>query len=377
MLVDRLNRARASSLQEQKKLSGYFTGIYTSDGMEWTGLGCDVCGYGSVENVEEYDPTKPCPDCGVIMWDGAHPLSEAALKQLEKKLLQFSLKHWDKVPKPIQMLYRVLYGKKKAKPPKAMAALSQRIAQVGFKNATGIGSGVIMMKSYKESLDEGRKPIPAKGWPMDAHKIELRWRKSIQGKESGRFVTNSYYDTDTDEVAIEVEVMRGYDDKVAKKNLLSLVRDLLKGGFQVRKTKGKIGHTEFPVFRVKPKAKSESVMYEQRRLAGLEDIQEPVQEDDNIGRTILHQMGGVGRLRAMTGASQFRLLPKGVGIKFPNKKRSRGNYVEVTLRPDDTYNMVFSNVSVKGVKVVKKYTMVYNDQLISIFENQTGLYLRL
>ncbi len=30
----------------------------------WTGLGCDLCGFGSVENVDEFDPRKPCPECG-------------------------------------------------------------------------------------------------------------------------------------------------------------------------------------------------------------------------------------------------------------------------------------------------------------------------
>lgn len=123
--------------------------------------------------------------------------------------------------------------------------------------------------------------------------------------------------------------------------------------------------------------KSEEIIRKQRALAGIEDYQEPLQEDDNIGRTILQQMGGAGRIKAMTGGGPFILLPKGVSFKFPNKKRTRGNYVEITLRGDDTYNMEFFNVSVKGKKSVKKYTMIYNDQLISIFEDQTGLYLRL
>lgn len=35
--------------------------------MEWTGIGCDVCGFGSVENVDEFDPMRPCPECGEIM----------------------------------------------------------------------------------------------------------------------------------------------------------------------------------------------------------------------------------------------------------------------------------------------------------------------
>jgi hypothetical protein len=32
----------------------------------WTGLGCDLCGFGSVENVDEFNPTKPCPECGTV-----------------------------------------------------------------------------------------------------------------------------------------------------------------------------------------------------------------------------------------------------------------------------------------------------------------------
>ena len=40
----------------------------TSDGMEWTGMGCDVCGYGTIEDLDKFDPQKPCPECGTIMW---------------------------------------------------------------------------------------------------------------------------------------------------------------------------------------------------------------------------------------------------------------------------------------------------------------------
>ena len=34
---------------------------------QWTGIGCDVCGFGSVEDVDDFDPKKPCPDCGEVM----------------------------------------------------------------------------------------------------------------------------------------------------------------------------------------------------------------------------------------------------------------------------------------------------------------------
>ena len=92
--------------------------------------------------------------------------------------------------------------------------------------------------------------------------------------------------------------------------------------------------------------------------------------------TILKQMGGIGRIRAMTGAKQFLALAGqyvGVQFKFPNRLRSRGNYVRITLNVGDTYDMRFQN----GAKVVAEFKGVYADQLKSLFEEQTGLRLSL
>jgi hypothetical protein len=112
-----------------------------------------------------------------------------------------------------------------------------------------------------------------------------------------------------------------------------------------------------------------------RQLAGLD--YKPLHEE-KIGEIILKQMGGHRRIGAMLGARKFLLLPKGVAIGWPSRQRSKGNYVEITLRPDDTYDMIFFNVSPKyGKKKVKEYKMIYNDQLIPVFEKQTGYYLRL
>jgi hypothetical protein len=38
-----------------------------SEPMQWTGMGCDVCGFGTVEDCDRFDPHKPCPDCGAVM----------------------------------------------------------------------------------------------------------------------------------------------------------------------------------------------------------------------------------------------------------------------------------------------------------------------
>lgn len=96
-----------------------------------------------------------------------------------------------------------------------------------------------------------------------------------------------------------------------------------------------------------------------------------------VVQTIVQQMGGAGKLKIMIGAQLMQVDPKTLGIKFPNKQRSKGNYVEIKLLSSDTYKMEFFNLSVKGKKLVKKYDGIYNDQLVELFEKQTGWYLRL
>lgn len=105
-----------------------------------------------------------------------------------------------------------------------------------------------------------------------------------------------------------------------------------------------------------------------RRLAGL--------SESHVGDIIVKQMGGGNRIRAMLGAKIYD-KGDGVGIAWPSRQRSKGNYVEITLRPDDTYDMAFFNVSSAGRKPVKTYSGIYADALIPTFERQTGYALHL
>lgn len=41
--------------------------------MQWTGMGCDVCGFGTVEDCDRFDPHKPCPECGEVMEPSEKP----------------------------------------------------------------------------------------------------------------------------------------------------------------------------------------------------------------------------------------------------------------------------------------------------------------
>ena len=107
--------------------------------------------------------------------------------------------------------------------------------------------------------------------------------------------------------------------------------------------------------------------------------------NSQVGKIIHQQMGG-RRLNAMLGIYYLQYLPNGMEFGFPNKQRSKGNHVKITLRGDDTYTVEFLNTKWMRVgrnrlpaksKSIKKLNGVYADQLTSVFEKQTGWYTRL
>jgi len=95
-----------------------------------------------------------------------------------------------------------------------------------------------------------------------------------------------------------------------------------------------------------------------------------------IGNTILEQMGG-RRLSAMLGVQQYYDIRNGVGFKWPNRQRSKGNYVEIVLNGKDLYDMTFFNVSRSGKKRVAQFNDLFAESLVRVFEDHTGWYLRL
>lgn len=106
------------------------------------------------------------------------------------------------------------------------------------------------------------------------------------------------------------------------------------------------------------------------------DAEEADMSSTNVATTILAQMGG--RVGAMLGATSIVNLGDGVSIRWPNRQRSKGNVVEIKLKGDDTYRMEFINFSMRGGrKPVQTFDGVYADQLIPLFEGQTGWYLTL
>ncbi len=102
------------------------------------------------------------------------------------------------------------------------------------------------------------------------------------------------------------------------------------------------------------------------------------QRTAGVAETILKQMGGSGRLRAMIGAHNFSTSGNDLSFLFPNRQRSKGNAVKVSYDVGkDLYDMDFFNVSIKGSKKVASFSDLYWDGLIETFQRQTGLALRL
>jgi hypothetical protein len=93
-----------------------------------------------------------------------------------------------------------------------------------------------------------------------------------------------------------------------------------------------------------------------------------------VARTIIEQMGGARKLRLMI-AADIVLGPKDVGIKFKGSRKI--NHVNIELAADDTYTVAFSRIWGIKCKLVAEYTMIYWDQLVDLFERETGLYLTL
>jgi hypothetical protein len=100
-----------------------------------------------------------------------------------------------------------------------------------------------------------------------------------------------------------------------------------------------------------------------------------------VASTILSQMGGQRRLVMMIGANTFVRYntPPGVSFKYPNRHKPSkgGNFVKLTFNEGlDLYDMEFKYLRGYKARTVKTYSGVYADQLVEIFERQTGLYLR-
>ncbi len=98
--------------------------------------------------------------------------------------------------------------------------------------------------------------------------------------------------------------------------------------------------------------------------------------NQDVLKTIINQLGGAGRLRAMVGVTQF--IADGENkLCFQFKGSRKANRVHITLNSLDTYDVEFFKYNRKSFECpqVGGFENVYGDQLVEIFERFTGLYL--
>ena len=95
-----------------------------------------------------------------------------------------------------------------------------------------------------------------------------------------------------------------------------------------------------------------------------------------IAQTIINQLGG-RRFMLMTGVKQFIMEECGVSFKI-GRNGSKSNHVVVEYDYGrDLYNLVFGKIYNGTYKELERTDGIYFDMLEELFENYTGLYLRL
>ena len=99
--------------------------------------------------------------------------------------------------------------------------------------------------------------------------------------------------------------------------------------------------------------------------------------DVEIANLIVSQLGGHSKLRAMIGAKDFCADTKALIFKWMDGNARQGNAVKIKLEASDTYTVTFWYRRGLEVREVAKFDDIYADQLIEVFERQTGLKLSL
>lgn len=91
-----------------------------------------------------------------------------------------------------------------------------------------------------------------------------------------------------------------------------------------------------------------------------------------IAKTIASQLGGTGRLSAMTGAYNFIDTGKGLSFRIKN---ARANYIKITLNSMDLYDVEIGRIRGSNYTIVKEGNGLYSDMLKQFIERGTGMYL--
>ena len=91
--------------------------------------------------------------------------------------------------------------------------------------------------------------------------------------------------------------------------------------------------------------------------------------------TILDQLGGAGRLVAMTNAKNFVYDGASLAFKFSNRRGP--NYCKIALAHDDTYTVTLGRIVKYDLRSSSTINGIFAGDLVELFENATGLRLSL
>ena len=96
-----------------------------------------------------------------------------------------------------------------------------------------------------------------------------------------------------------------------------------------------------------------------------------------VAETILHQLGGSGKLKAMIGAKQFTAGANNLTFRFTAPSLNKANCIRITLNAMDTYDVEFIRVRKFDLATIHTESGIYAEDLRRIIEQVTGLYLSL
>lgn len=96
-----------------------------------------------------------------------------------------------------------------------------------------------------------------------------------------------------------------------------------------------------------------------------------------VPQTILEQLGGQ-RFCRMTGAKHLVGGQNTLSFHLPARSaRNKATAMLIRLMPDDTYSVQFKRVHGTKVTDISEHNDIYCDQLVPLFERETGLYTKL
>lgn len=251
---------------------------------------------------------------------------------------------------------------------------------------------------------DGRRDIGVYSFSEDLVYAYQPWRKMVGIDKGGDTVGASMYDRHfksdlkeenpitTDDIETEPEL--DFADEATEPDYENdaFIQDVVAGGYDVSLAGKHIGHFDemnVALYNLKKETErsnyfpttwfvSDHGNYWPIDMEGNElketIIKENSERNKEIAQIILNQLGGAGRLNAMTGAYNFVAIDNGVSFKIKNRS---ANYIKIVLNGKDLYDVEIGRISGMNYKVVKKQEDVYVDDLKEIIEKSTGMYLSL